>query len=72
MKRGVLGLIRLYQKYFSLDTGLMRFLLPSGRVCRFDPTCSEYTYEAISRYGIIRGSFKGLGRIIHCHPLTKN
>ena len=72
MKKIILSLIRIYQKLLSLDTGVVRFLIPAGRVCRFEPTCSEYTYEAISCYGIIRGSFKGIKRIIHCHPFSKS
>jgi hypothetical protein len=42
-------------------------LLP--RCCRFTPTCSEYAVEAIRRFGIVRGTAKGLWRIMRCHPL---
>jgi len=71
MKRAILGLIRFYQKYLSLDTGLVRNVLPVGKICRFTPTCSQYTYDAIERYGIIYGLWLGLGRIIRCNPWNK-
>lgn len=59
MKKIILLLIKFYQKYISI------FL---GKNCRFYPTCSAYTYEAIERFGIIKGSFLGIKRIIKCHP----
>ena len=37
--------------------------------CRFTPTCSEYALEAIERYGIVRGSFRALSRLLRCQPL---
>lgn len=51
--------IRLYQKTLSP-------LL--GPVCRFHPSCSNYTIEAIRKYGPIRGLWKGTKRICRCHP----
>ena len=39
--------------------------------CRFVPTCSEYARDAIEKYGLIRGSWKGLGRLMRCHPLHR-
>ncbi len=71
MKQCILRSIRLYQKYLSLDTGLLKQLWITDKVCRFTPTCSEYTYQAIDRYGIIIGSWLGLKRIIRCHPWNK-
>lgn len=62
-------MIRWYQKYLSLDTGFLSYLY-SERICRFHPTCSEYTYQAIDKYGPFRGSWLGLKRIIRCHPWT--
>ena len=45
------------------------FLSPyMGRSCRFQPTCSTYTYEAIQKYGILKGGWLGLKRILRCHP----
>ncbi|MDO4588357.1 MAG: membrane protein insertion efficiency factor YidD [Fusobacterium sp.] len=59
MKKIILLLIRFYQKYISI------FL---GKNCRFIPTCSAYTYEAIERFGILKGGFLGIKRILKCHP----
>ena len=59
MKKIILLLIKLYQKYISI------FL---GKNCRFYPTFSAYTYEAIEKFGIIKGIFLGIKRIIKCHP----
>ena len=54
--------IRIYQHSISR-------VLPSS--CRFHPTCSVYTYEAIDRYGLLRGGWMGLRRIARCHPLNE-
>lgn len=71
MKKIILFLIRFYQKYLSFDSGLLKFLFLTDKACRFKPTCSEYAYQAISRYGIMAGSLLGLKRIIRCHPWSK-
>jgi len=68
MKNLVLYLIRFYQKYLSFDSGVLKVLSLSNRTCRFNPSCSEYAYQAISRYGIILGSWKGTKRIFRCNP----
>jgi len=61
MSRILLWLIRLYQNTIS------KALPPS---CRFTPSCSEYTYEAIEKYGILKGGWLGVKRISRCHPLN--
>ncbi|MDY7041301.1 MAG: membrane protein insertion efficiency factor YidD [Chloroflexota bacterium] len=61
MRKIVLGLIRFYQRTISPA-------LPP--TCRFYPSCSQYTYEAIVKHGFVRGSWLGLKRILRCHPLN--
>jgi putative membrane protein insertion efficiency factor len=39
--------------------------------CRYYPSCSQYTYEAVTRYGWLRGSWMGMKRIGRCHPFSK-
>jgi hypothetical protein len=58
-RRAVAGLIRVYQRFVSPA-------LPAA--CRFHPTCSQYTLEAVSRYGVIKGGWLGLRRVVRCHP----
>ncbi len=38
--------------------------------CRFTPSCSEYTYEAINEYGVLKGTFLGFKRILRCNPFS--
>ncbi len=57
--RFVLALIRLYQLTLS------RLL---GSRCRFHPSCSHYTAEAVERYGLLRGAWLGVRRVGRCHP----
>jgi len=60
MKGLALELIRLYQLTIS------QIMPPS---CRFVPTCSQYTYEAISKFGFFKGVWLGTKRLARCHPL---
>ena len=55
--------IILYQRLLSP-------MLPSS--CRFTPTCSEYTKQAIIKHGIVKGTFLGIKRILKCHPWGKS
>jgi len=67
MKKALLLLIRVYQKTLSLDHGVLA-KLGFPRVCRFHPSCSQYTYEAVEKYGIIKGILMGIRRVVRCHP----
>ncbi len=68
MKSLILYDIRLYQRTLSFDTGLLRIFSFGIPTCRFTPRCSEYTYQAITKYGILHGIKLGLKRILRCHP----
>jgi hypothetical protein len=70
MKKALLILIRIYQRTVSFDTGFLGRIIPL-KVCRYTPTCSQYTYEAIERYGIIAGLRMGFLRILRCNPWIK-
>ncbi|MCG2685954.1 membrane protein insertion efficiency factor YidD [Candidatus Parcubacteria bacterium] len=64
----VLRLIGFYQKHLSLDQGWARVSFLTDRACRFTPTCSQYTYEAVEKYGVGKGLWLGLKRVLRCHP----
>lgn len=60
--RAALLALRIYKTYLS-------FLFAGN--CRFDPTCSQYAYQAIERFGVLRGIWLGLKRLLRCHPLSR-
>ena len=59
MKRVLVGVIRFYQIFISPL---------KGPTCRFYPTCSEYSIQALKKYGLKRGFWKSVKRILKCHP----
>lgn len=61
MKEFFVKSIEFYQKYIGPI---------KGNTCRFYPTCSEYTKEAIIKYGIFKGSWLGIKRILRCNPFN--
>ncbi len=63
MKRILLSCIRFYQKHLS---GLKGY-----SSCKFYPTCSKYSIEAIEKYGAIKGGILALWRILRCNPFSK-
>ncbi len=69
-KKIVLFLIRVYQKTLSPDHGPLKEKFPHG-YCRFYPTCSEYGYQVVEKYGVIRGVPKMVWRIMRCNPWSK-
>ncbi|HET7433713.1 MAG TPA: membrane protein insertion efficiency factor YidD [Thermoanaerobaculia bacterium] len=60
-RSGALLLLRFYKRFISP-------LLPP--MCRFEPTCSVYTMQAIERHGVMRGSWLGMRRLARCHPFN--
>lgn len=53
-------ILKFYKKYLS-----------KGYNCRFVPSCSEYTYQAVDKYGVIKGLYLGLKRVVRCNPWNK-
>ncbi len=59
--RAALFALSFYKVYLSV--------LLAG-TCKYDPTCSRYAYEAIDRFGVLRGGWLGLKRLLRCHPFS--
>ena len=62
MRRFLLWLIRFYQRNVSPC---------KPPCCRFSPTCSRYAYEAVTKYGSLKGGYLALRRLLRCHPFYK-
>ena len=65
MKKILIFFIDIYQKHIS------SLISKEGIHCKFYPTCSEYTKQAIIKYGSVKGSFLGIKRILKCNPFSK-
>lgn len=66
----LISIIRFYQKTLSPDHGKFKIFFPYG-YCRFHPTCSEYSIQAIKKYGTLKGLFLSLWRLLRCNPWNK-
>lgn len=62
MKKMILYLIKIYRNKISP-------LYPPR--CKYTPTCSQYAFEAIEKYGVIKGGFMSMWRILRCNPFSK-
>jgi putative membrane protein insertion efficiency factor len=71
MKEVILKSIKFYRKFRFFHSHLFKILFLTDSVCRFSPTCSEYTYQAVQKYGAVRGVRMGIFRIMKCHPWSK-
>lgn len=65
MKKILIFFINIYQKHIS------SLIYKGGIHCKFYPTCSEYTKQAINKYGSIKGTWLGIKRILRCNPFSK-
>ncbi|HOY56054.1 MAG TPA: membrane protein insertion efficiency factor YidD [bacterium] len=70
LKKILLRVIKIYQHTLSFDHGWMRYFKPLG-LCRFRPTCSEYAYQAVKKYGVVKGMYLGFKRILRCNPFNQ-
>jgi len=61
IKQAALAMVRFYQRNLSP-------LKPPS--CIYTPTCSEYTYQAIAKYGVVKGVAMGVERLMRCHPFS--
>lgn len=61
MRNIILWFIKIYQKIISPWT---------PKTCRFHPTCSEYSYQAVQKYGVFKGGLKSIKRVSKCHPFN--
>jgi len=69
MEKVVVFIINLYQKTISFDHGPLSDLFPFLG-CRYYPSCSEYSKQAIISLGFFKGVFRSIRRILSCHPLS--
>ncbi len=65
MKKILIKIIYFYKKHIS------DWLCDKGIHCKYEPSCSEYTIQAIEKYGALKGVFLGIKRILRCNPFSK-
>lgn len=70
-KKTLLRLINWYQQNQGLRTLIGSHLLLLGGDCKYIPTCSEYSVQALKKYGVIKGVFLSTKRILSCNPFSK-
>lgn len=71
-KKILLQAIKVYQKTKPVRRMINRLLFIPQGTCRYLPTCSDYMYQAIGKYGVMKGLFLGFKRILKCHPFAKS
>ncbi len=67
-QRGIVTMVQWYQKVLSFDHGILGRIFPHVRVCRYHPSCSQYMIEAVERFGVVRGVWMGVRRVLRCAP----
>lgn len=71
MKKLILALIKSYQRFPFFDNPISHLFLGPGAVCRFTPRCSDYAYQAVEKYGVIKGGKLACARMARCQPFSK-
>lgn len=71
MPKIIVKSIQFYQKLKPLRVFFLQLFHIQEAPCRFQPTCSQYVSQAIEKYGVIKGVYMGIKRIIRCHPWSK-
>lgn len=69
MKVVFIKIIKIYQRVLSPDKGIFA---KKHQTCVFYPTCSDYSIEAVTKYGVIKGFFMSIRRVLRCHPWQKD
>lgn len=67
LKKIIIGAINLYQRTLSPDHGFFKARHPHG-FCRYYPSCSEYTKQAVTKFGPLEGLWVGFKRVLRCNP----
>jgi uncharacterized protein len=68
MKLVIINAITFWQRTFAMRENILRSFGLTAHTCKYTPTCSQYTKEAVQKYGILRGIFMGLKRVFRCNP----
>jgi len=71
MKKIIISGIKIYQKLNLFSQPVLKSIFISDASCRYSPTCSEYTLQAVARFGSLKGLYLGARRIISCNPFSK-
>lgn len=72
MKKVILFLIKIYKKFISPIKKNFSIMFGFNETkCKYYPTCSEYTRQAVEKYGVFHGLFIGIKRIFRCNPFSK-
>lgn len=72
MKKIILYCIYVYQKTISPDHGILKNIHTATKYkCRFYPSCSVYTVDAINEHGVTKGVWEGVCRVARCHPWSQ-
>lgn len=72
LKTLILKLIKGYKKTSFIHNEIFKTVFLTDRACRYSPTCSDYSYKAVEKYGAIKGGYFGIKRILRCHPWSKS